>query len=107
MNKELIFNVVKPHLNSKNELTYSDFDNLFSSLENREKYAVIDLLAESGIELVDEKSTDDTYTDEHLFNSSENKPDKTIAKNEALSFDELISASNEFLIELYLINNFL
>ncbi len=102
MNKELIFNVVKPHLNSKNELTYSDFDNLFSSLENREKYAVIDLLAESGIELVDEKSTDDTYTDEHLFNSSENKPDKTIAKNEALSFDELISASNEFLIELYL-----
>ena len=115
MNKDLIFKAVKPHLNSKFELTYSDFDNLFSSLEAQEKYAVCDLLADSGIELVDEKSTDDTCTTAFPFENSE-KPKTTITekenhnlkhkslnkkKNQESLVCNLIHESNEFLIELY------
>lgn len=115
MNKELILNVVKPHLNSKNELTYSDFDDLFSSLENQEKYSVCNLLIDSGIELVDEKSIEDTCTNKLLYENPDNKPKTIIIKKENLDakstsinktksrkkFNTYKYESNEFLVELY------
>lgn len=116
MNKELIFKIVKPHLNSKKELTYYDFDNLFSSLENQEKYAVCDLLVESGIELVDEKSVDDICTINFKLETSENKHKIIIIKKENLnsqsisinkkkntkkSINKYIYETNEYLVELY------
>lgn len=115
MNKELIFKVIKPHLNSKKELTYSDFENLFSSLENQEKYAVCDLLFNSNIELVDEKSTNDPYKEDVPINYSENKPKTLIIKKEDINkntstiikqknkklSNQYKYESNEYLVELY------
>lgn len=117
MNEELIFKIIKPHLNSKKELTYFDFENLFSSLENQEKYAVCDLLVESGIELVDEKSVDDIFISKFKFDAPKSEPKTIIIKKENLntqstsinkkknvkkSINKYKHETNEYLIELYL-----
>lgn len=117
MNTELIFKIIRPHLNSKKELTYSEFENLFSSLENKEKYAVCDLLADFCIKLVDEKSSDGSYTENALTNNCKhNLKTLVIKKNDTNKSPSAINnkkkinknainqykhESNEFLIELY------
>ena len=63
MNEEIILSMVKPYLKG-NMLTYDNFDNIFSNiLSPREQYEVIALLANKGIELVDEykESEDDSF----------------------------------------------
>ena len=97
MNKDLIFKVIKPHLNSKKELTYSDFESLFSSLENQEKYAVCDLLFDLNIELVDEKSTKDPYEEDY---KKEDIYKSTSVKNKKI-LNQYKNVSNEYLVELY------
>ena len=115
MNKELILKIIKPYLNSKKELTYSDFDKLFLSLEKKEKYAVCDLLANINIELVDEQSINDPYIEDIPTNSGENKAKTLIIKKDEISknkptiikrknkkvLNQYKNESNEYLVELY------
>ena len=63
MNKDIIIQNIKPYLNSKKELLYSDFDDIFSCLELKEQYEVCDFLSSLGIKFVDEKSINDIYID--------------------------------------------
>lgn len=58
MNKDFILDLVRPHLNSKNELTYIEFENMFASWKRQEQYAICEILESSGISLVDEKTTE-------------------------------------------------
>ena len=58
MNKDFILDLVRPHLNSKNELTYIEFENMFASWKRQEQYAICEILESSGISLVDEETTE-------------------------------------------------
>ena len=58
MNTDFILELVNPHLNSQNELTYHEFENMFASWKRQEQYAICEILESSGISLVDEKTTE-------------------------------------------------
>ena len=58
MNRDFILKLVRPQLNSKNELTYIEFENMFASWKRQEQYAICEILESSGISLVDEKTTE-------------------------------------------------
>lgn len=54
MNKALLLSLIKPY-QKNNELTYDDFDKVFSKLLSRQnQYQVAERLEEMGIRLVDE-----------------------------------------------------
>ena len=59
MNKDLIIKNIKPYLNVRKELLYSDFEKIFSFLERKEQYQVSELLFSIGVELVDDKDSDE------------------------------------------------
>lgn len=114
MNKDVIIQNIKPYLNSKKELLYSDFDNIFSCLELKEQYEVCDFLSSLEIKFVDEKSTDDTYIDSFIFKMHQKKTivitkDKYPNCNKKLinaqkyttKTNRFSNESNEYLAELY------
>ncbi len=55
MNEHIILGMVAPYLKDK-ELTYDEFDCLFSMLSQKEKYVVIEVLQKNSIILVDDYS---------------------------------------------------
>ncbi len=58
MNKDFILKLVRPHLNSKNELTYFEFENIFGSWKRQEQYEICEILEDLGIILVDQKTAE-------------------------------------------------
>ena len=74
MNKDFILDLVRPHLNSKNELTYNEFEDIFGSWKRQEQYAICEILENSKISLVDQKtvtSDDDNITEINAKNKKE------------------------------------
>ena len=57
MNKDIVLNLVAPFLKDES-ITYNEFDKIFDVLSLREQYSVVDILAESGICLVDVQAWD-------------------------------------------------
>ena len=114
MNKDIIIQNIKPYLNSKKELLYSDFDDIFSCLELKEQYEVCDFLSSLGIEFVDEKSITDNYVDSSNIQNTSKKTiivtkDNPISYNKKLTtkqrckskINKFLNESNEYLAELY------
>lgn len=60
MNVEVVINRIEPYLNNENEIYEEDFENLFSILRKHEKYQVVDILIEHGIEINYDKKTKKT-----------------------------------------------
>lgn len=52
MNEQVIFSMVQPYVKN-GSITYDEFDNIFYMLSRKEQYAVVDILYENSIELVD------------------------------------------------------
>lgn len=77
LNVNYILQLVSHHVRNK-QLTYDDFELTFSFLSQREKYKVVEVLAQNEIELVDEYPEVDTM-DEQIF---------SIGNDEIDSFDE-------------------
>ena len=84
MNKDFILELVNPHLNSQNELTYHEFENIFGSWKRQEQYDICGILESSGIFLVDEKSIeskdDNNATEINAKNKKEIMDGKYIIK---------------------------
>ena len=55
LNKDYILGRMEPYLNTNRELSAFEFAFLFSNLEKREQYEVINIMIANGIEYVDEK----------------------------------------------------
>ena len=55
LNESYILQAIKPHLNAKRELSEFEFFELFSGLERREQYEVINIMIAHNIDLVEEK----------------------------------------------------
>lgn len=53
MDERFVRRLIEPYVHS-NKVKYDDFDNAFSMLSNKEKYAVVDLLNSWNIDLVDD-----------------------------------------------------
>lgn len=118
MNEDIILGMVKPYLKNGN-ITYKDFDNIFSMLSLKEQYDAIEVLYKNQIELFepeDEVSYDktqnfDTDVEEDLFEilydnsvfsgvDEENKESVSEKKQEFLIQRKNISLSNTALIQL-------
>ena len=74
MNQDFIISNIKPYLNSKKELTYENFEKLFSFLDRQEQYEVCNLLEAMGINLVEQQSVQDILKEKI---PSANNPRKT------------------------------
>lgn len=70
MNKDIVLNLVAPFLKDES-ITYNEFDKIFDVLSLREQYSVVDILAESGICLVDDEFSFQE-DEEELFEEIEN-----------------------------------
>lgn len=55
LNKDFILTLIAPLLNCKNEISESEFFELFGNLEPKEQYEVINIMIENNIDYVDEK----------------------------------------------------
>ena len=55
LDENFILEMIKPHLNAKRELSEFEFCELFSDLEKREQYEVVNIMIQHDIEYVDEK----------------------------------------------------
>lgn len=65
MNVEALVNVVKPYLNSKNEIYEEDFDLLFSIFRKHEKYKIVDVLIKHNIDINYDKKLEVQKLNEH------------------------------------------
>ena len=110
MNKDLIIKNIKPYLNVRKELLYSDFEKIFSFLERKEQYQVSELLFSIGVELVDDKDSDEAAPESK---KTQEEPHKsiivTVKDSTSRSFKKSLNKtkntffieSNEYLVELY------
>ena len=55
LNKSYILSLISPYLNGKREISEFEFFELFSELDKKEQYEVINIMIDNDIELVDEK----------------------------------------------------
>ena len=55
INEEFVLVMIEPYLNSKRELSEFEFYELFSGLNRKEQYEVIDIMIRNDIDYVDEK----------------------------------------------------
>lgn len=112
MNIKYIEDLVNPMLNSKKELTYDEFEEIFKFVVERKKqYEILDILEKDlNINLVDEKSVNDKYHEE------KKSEDKTIIvkkqnstdikrKKQKKSSNSRAKYTNEELITLYKSSN--
>lgn len=53
MNISVILKMIQPWINKKKQMTYDRFEKVFSMLDRKEQYEVINVLRENGVELVD------------------------------------------------------
>lgn len=93
LNKEFILKQIQPFLNSKKELSEFEFNELFSALTKRERYEIITIMIDEGIEYVDEKSEE-----------TRSLTNATILDNTssiAADFHSLLNLKNEQLCYMY------
>lgn len=64
LNESYILQVIKPHLNAKCELSEFEFFELFSCLERREQYEVVNIMIAHNIDLVEEKEEEAEQIDQ-------------------------------------------
>lgn len=109
MNEEIILKMIGPYLQN-NELTYGEFENIFSILSLKEQYKVAEILFKNNIELIDE-SADEIVLDpeeegqgedfEILYDDSIFKDSYiTERSNDYLAINYNICQSNEILCSL-------
>lgn len=82
MNKDFILELVNPHLNSQNELTYHEFENIFGSWKRQEQYDICGILESSGIFLVDQKSIESKDDNNVTEINAKNKKEIIIKKTD-------------------------
>ena len=82
MNKDFILDLVRSHLNSKNELTYHEFENIFGSWKRQEQYDICGILESSGIFLVDQKSIESKDDNNVTEINAKNKKEIIIKKTD-------------------------
>lgn len=82
MNKDFILDLVRSHLNSKNELTYIEFENIFGSWKRQEQYDICGILESSGIFLVDQKSIESKDDNNVTEINAKNKKEIIIKKTD-------------------------
>lgn len=82
-----------PYVNSKKELTYSDFEQSFSFLKQNEKYEIAEFLSKQNIELVDDKTDNEPFVG-NLF--EENNETSQTPKNKTIIVkkDDISAAQN-------------
>lgn len=80
MNKDFILELVNPHLNFQNELTYHEFENIFGSWKRQEQYDICEILESSGIFLVDQKSIESKDDNNATEINAKNKKEIIIKK---------------------------
>ncbi|MCI1581429.1 MAG: sigma-70 family RNA polymerase sigma factor [Clostridium beijerinckii] len=103
MNEDIIFNMIRPYLKN-NLLTYSEFESIFSMLNLREKYDVINILIKRGIDFSEELEVSNEEKDTEfkvLYDNLifENKDSKKSDENSYLS-KEKVNQSNRVLCKL-------
>ena len=99
MNEKLVLKYIKPHLNIHNEITYDEFNEIFSILEQKEQYEIVKYLFDSGIYLVDKKISNEPC-EQDIFDDKEE--DKKEEKNKkATNYRPIHQESNEFIVAKY------
>lgn len=111
MNEDLVIKLIKPYLNSKKEILYADFEDLFSFLERKEQYELTEFLFSNGVILVDKKSEDTPLSDtspakilshKSIIVKKQNKNNSIIIKKSTRKKrNSYLKESNEYLVELY------
>ncbi|MBQ8635851.1 sigma-70 family RNA polymerase sigma factor [bacterium] len=115
MNEELVLKFISPYVNSGNELTYDEFDNVFSILDKKEQYKIMEFLEKQGILFVDEKGLDSgdikkddrktfVVTKESASNKNEQKIKQVstpIKDSQKIINKSLLNETNESLIYKY------
>ena len=87
LNRQYILRKLEKYLNDAREISVEEFEFLFSGLEKREQYEVIDIMIDAGIEYVDEKSTlddVDSAIDKRTATYSQSVSDYTALSSAAL-----------------------
>ena len=87
MDEKIIVGMVTPYLHER-ELTYDEFEEIFSMLSRKEQYAVLDVLDKNNIELVDSYS-DLTDSDDEIV-VQDQKDEFELLYDERLFTDESI-----------------
>ena len=64
LNEAYILQIIKPHLNAKCELSEFEFFVLFSGLNRREQYEVVNIMIAHNIDLVEEKEEETEQIDQ-------------------------------------------
>ncbi|WP_461811542.1 sigma-70 family RNA polymerase sigma factor [Faecalimonas sp.] len=95
MNEEIILSMVEPYVKD-GAITYSQFDGLFNMLSIKEQYAVVEVLRNNGINLVDEQINEDEFVLE--LDKYENEDEFEIL------YDESIFKDNDKTDEIFLEN---
>ncbi len=105
MNQDFIISNIKPYLNSKKELTYENFEKLFSFLDRQEQYEVCNLLEAMGINLVEQQSVQDILKEKIPSANNPRKTTDTQKKsqnsNYKINLYKLLKEPNERLAILY------
>jgi RNA polymerase primary sigma factor len=112
MNEDIILNMAKPYVKDE-AITYEEFDNIYSVLSIKEKYVVVDILYQNGINLIDgnERIDTDTYIlddnvdlenedFEVMYDESMFKDNVSLDKPDVLFVNKNIKQSNEILCTL-------
>ncbi len=90
---DYVLAAVQPYIENQ-QLTYDEFDEIFSNLDRRKQYAATDILAESAISLVDEKISP-AQVEYKLQDNFPPQPEAVIPRKE-----NEIKASNSVLVRL-------
>lgn len=107
MNEEIILKMIEPYLHN-NELTYGEFENIFSILSLKEQYKVTEILFKKNIELVDEPigeiilDTEDQEDDFAILYDDSIFKDSCVGESvkDYLTINQNIRQSNEILCSL-------
>ena len=82
MNKDFILDLVRPYLNSKNELTYTEYKDIFGSWKHQEQYAICEILENYNISLVDQKTVKSNDNNNITEINKKNKKEIIIKKTD-------------------------
>lgn len=106
LNRRYILLKLEKYLNDAREISAEEFEFLFSSLEKKEQYEVIDIMIDAGIEYVDEKNTLEdvgSAIDQRTVTYSQNINDYSALSSAALC--KLYQEGNEIALEALLAKN--
>lgn len=91
LNEQYILNLIKPYLNSKQELSEFEFFELFSELNRREQYEIINIMIKNDIEYVTEKKETKVLEEYQVLKFQDNGKD----------FHKMMQLTNEQLCVIY------